>query len=271
MTNHLFNQFFTVISQVPESPSWLLSKGRTTDAQKSLQWLRGWVDERAIREEFSKLQNYNNVSTACQQCAKQSIRCYHARPTFCDKIKEIKRRRNMRPLIIMLVFYFCYKFNGSVVLEPYNIQVFKALGAPIEASMVSVLASGVGLIGGICFIMTVRKFGRRKLYLTSVFVTAVVCIGLSTLMEGKKSVKNRINAARILSILGIYGFILFPSGWISFKRQANEPPIDSEHVKSLVGNLGYFVPIAFVLMRFFTKTGIDSMPAMYSGEVFPFK
>lgn len=139
----------------------------------------GWVDEDAIHKEFSKLQNYSLVSTACQSCAKQSIRCYHERPTFYDKIKEIKRRRNIRPLIIMVGLHICYKFNGSVVLEPYNIQVFKALGTPINVSMVSILVSGIGLFGGIFFILTVKKLGRRKLYLTSVFVIAVCCIGLS--------------------------------------------------------------------------------------------
>lgn len=75
----------------------------------------------------------------------------------------------------------------------------------------------------------------------------------------------------MLSFLGIYGFILLPHGWISFKRQPNEAPINPDYVKSMVGNLGYFVPIAFIMMRFFTKTGIDSMPSMYSGEIFPFK
>lgn len=170
---------------MPESPSWLLSKGRTNDAQKSLQWLRGWVDESAIRKEFTKLQNYNSVSNACQLCAEQSIRCYHDRPKFCDKIKEIKRRRNIRPLIFIACLHICLGFNGSVVLEPYNIQVFKALGAPFQANMVSVLASGFGLVGGIFFTMTVKKLGRRKLYLTALFVIAVCCIGISKLEEKK--------------------------------------------------------------------------------------
>jgi hypothetical protein len=47
---------------MPETPIWLLSRGRYEDAEKSLCWLRGWVTPDVIREEFNQLVKYENKS-----------------------------------------------------------------------------------------------------------------------------------------------------------------------------------------------------------------
>lgn len=86
---------------VPESPSWLLLKDRPQDAQKSLQFLRGWVSPQTIHDEFTKLQKYSENSSSCIACTKQSIKCQHPKPTFCDKIKEIKRKRTLKPFLLV--------------------------------------------------------------------------------------------------------------------------------------------------------------------------
>lgn len=44
--------------QTPESPVWLLSKNRSTEAKKSLAYLRGCVSTDDVEEEFSELSFY---------------------------------------------------------------------------------------------------------------------------------------------------------------------------------------------------------------------
>jgi hypothetical protein len=46
---------------MPETPIWLLSRGRYEDAEKSLCWLRGWVKPDVVREEFNQLVIYSNT------------------------------------------------------------------------------------------------------------------------------------------------------------------------------------------------------------------
>jgi len=45
---------------MPETPIWLLSRGRYNDAEKALCWLRGWVTPDVVREEFNQLVLYSN-------------------------------------------------------------------------------------------------------------------------------------------------------------------------------------------------------------------
>lgn len=99
-------------TQVPESPIWLLSKCRPNEAQKSLQWLRGWVSPQAIHAEYSELEKYSKRSNACTTCARQSIRCNHPRPKLCENLGEFKRKRSLKPFILIVLMQFFVEFSG---------------------------------------------------------------------------------------------------------------------------------------------------------------
>lgn len=188
---------------MPETPPWLFSKGYVKDAEKSLQWLRGWVSPQTVHKEFVELQNYSKTSNACALCAKQTVQCQHPKQTFWQKMKEIKRRRNIRPLIFILWMNICCEFNGSYVLEPYNLQILTTLGSPIEANVAMVLISGFGIVGSIFLIATIKTFGRRKIYLTSVFGIAVLCVALGSFSDSNYS------NAHLLLTLKLFRYLWF--------------------------------------------------------------
>lgn len=169
--------------QVPESPSWLLLKDRQKDAEKSLQWLRGWVSPETVQKEFIELQNYSNISSACVACAKKSIKCCHPKPTFCDKIREIKRKRTLKPFFLIVCLHFFFEFCAIIVWQPYIIQVLRAFGTPINANLTTVISAGLGISASIFLISTVKKLGRRRLYLTSISIVTICSFGLSELFQ----------------------------------------------------------------------------------------
>lgn len=164
---------------MPESPSWLLSQKKVKKAEQALQWLRGWTEPETIRKEFTELQNYCNESNACPACAKQSLKCEHPKPTFCDKIKELKRKRSIKPVFLVFLLYFFFEFCITTVLQPYIILVIKAYGIRMDANEVTVIIAVIGIVASIFLITTVKRLGRRTLYFASSIIVIGCCIALS--------------------------------------------------------------------------------------------
>lgn len=154
-------------------------KDRPKDAEKSLQWLRGWTSQQTIHNEFSELQNYSHASNSCLVCSKQSIKCDHPRPTFWDKMQELKRKRTLKPMILVFSLHFILEFCIVTVWQPYIIQVLNAFGTPINANVATVVSACLGISACFVLISTVKKFGRRRLYLTSSLIVTVCTFGLS--------------------------------------------------------------------------------------------
>lgn len=159
--------------QVPESPKWLLSKNRSADAEKSLQWLRGWVPPQNVHDEFIELKNFSRISNACFDCSKRSIACSHPEPTFCDKFNELKRKRNIKPFILCFFLFYLHQFNLITVWQPYIIQVVASLGTPLNASLVTVINAVLGIFASILLIFTIKKLGRRKIFLISIMIVTI--------------------------------------------------------------------------------------------------
>lgn len=257
-----------IIFQVPETPSWLLSKHRVADALKSLQWLRGWVTPQTVQKEFEELQNYAIASTACATCVKKSIECCHQNPTILDKITELKRWRNLKPMIFMILLQFFGIFNGSCVWEPYIVQVVNALGTPLKPSYSTVITSGMGVIGSLFLGLTVKKLGRRPIYLTASVVLALCCFGLSMYELLQLGFYFRL---KHFLFAGIYGFTFFPMGWTSFKKDPNEAAKDPVQIGQIVGHFKYVALGLVLLLKFCGKAGTDVMSFMFIAEVYPFK
>lgn len=213
-----------------------------------MQWLRGWTTTSTIHEEFTELQTFSRVSNACTACSKRSMKCVHPTPSFWEKIKEIRRKRNAKPFALCFGLYFLYQFSLVTVWQPYVIQVLKALGTPLDANLVTLINASFGTIGSILLMLFIRKIGRRKIYLTCIMIVSLCSFGL-----------------------GIYGFVFLPSGWTSFIEGDSNGREKVEHIRKIVGNYSYFALAMIFIMNFTTRFAIGSMPSIFASEVFPFK
>ena len=115
---------------------------------------------------------------ACPSCAKQRIPCQHPALTFCDKIKELKHKRNLKPFILVMSLNVLLEFSGAICWRPYIIQVIKAYGIPMNVNTVAMILGSTSIVGGLCFLLCVKMFGKRRLYLTSTAIVVVCCIAL---------------------------------------------------------------------------------------------
>lgn len=145
-----------------------------------MQWLRGWVPPDKVHAEFTRLENHiASVQNACDFCAEQPVRCRHDKAKFSDKIRELGRKRTLKPFILANSLSIFMEFSAVIVMRPYMIQIIKAYGIPFDAHFTATTLSLISIVGNCCFLISVKVFGKRRLYLASTVVAILCCFGLS--------------------------------------------------------------------------------------------
>lgn len=228
--------------QIPETPQWLLSKNRVSDAEKSLRWLRGWVSSEAVAQEFHDLQRHSERSKSCNTCIKKDLKCTHPLPTMAEKFSELKRKRTLKPFGIVISLFFLAQFSGILSMRPFMLQIFKAYESPIPADKAAAIMSLLDNMANVTFMLLVRFTGKRKLYL---FCLSGVLVCAATITW--------------------YGFTYLPANYISFDQVHHEP----FHLENK--NLGYIPMICLLMWSYFAFCGFNGMPWMFLSELFPFK
>lgn len=235
------NVLISHLLQVPETPMWLLSKNRPEDAEKSLQWLRGWVSKSVVTHELKELQCYSELSRSCDTCIEQNQKCAHPLPTLRDKCHELIQRKTLRPFFLTMLIFGIGLFSGINGMMPFIVQIFKAYDSPLPPDDTAAIFSFVSNLGIIAFLILMRFTGKRPLYLTMlasiIVITAIICC---------------------------YGFILLPSGYNSFDKSNH---FSTDNQKALT----YIPFVGIILWNFCTYCSVNAMGWQLLSEIFPYK
>ena len=113
-----------IMSFMPESPFYLVSKNKDTDALKSLVWLRG---------------NTNEVDSELEQL-KKSSREQKESPDF-SYMKLFTEGVYFKPFIISLMLMFSQQFSGISVITQYMKPIFLQAGSTLDAGLSSFIVN----------------------------------------------------------------------------------------------------------------------------------
>ncbi|XP_063243563.1 facilitated trehalose transporter Tret1-2 homolog [Bacillus rossius redtenbacheri] len=227
------------ISQVPESPTWLVSRGRTRDAERALCWLRGWVQPAAVQAELRDLQRrYGDpgpVDEACRSTepsrSTEKIIATDS-PRYDDVLADVRSlftAATLRPLAMVSVMSFAEHWSGVSGSRPYLVQVFHEFGLPIDAHWATVATALLSMFGVLVCVVAVSWCGKRPLLFLSAAGAAACC-----------------------ALLGGYAYWALPGGG--------------------GGEAASWVPLALFITLFFTHSvALGPMPWMLLSEVFPFR
>lgn len=224
---------------VPETPFWLLSKGRKDDALKSLMWLRGWVtDSRHVEKEFQEIVRYSEDSNRCVACQKSDKKCTHKAASSAQLFKELFRKRTLKPFMLVITMFLFCQFNGLTAMRSYLVQIFQSFSVPIDSSWATVMIGILGFLANIMCTILIKPLGKRTIALISIVGSTVSMVSLA-----------------------IYAHTVLPAGFTSFEK----------HLTSNHDSLGY-IPLGLIYcLAFFTSFGLMPVPWMLLSEVFPFK
>ncbi|XP_058447288.1 uncharacterized protein LOC131427791 [Malaya genurostris] len=147
---------FLLLFFVPESPVWLIGKGKYKQAQRSLAWLRGWEPVEEVEKEFYDIRKHMDESV-------ERDKDY----TVIQHIKMYGTKSFLHPFGIISLCFFIGHFSGMTTLQTYAVQIFHTLKAPIDKYYATILLGVAELLGTLFCVCLVHFSGKRPLVLIS--------------------------------------------------------------------------------------------------------
>ncbi|KAH8341170.1 hypothetical protein KR074_008039 [Drosophila pseudoananassae] len=159
---------------LPETPVYLLKKGRRSEAALSLKWLWGrYCDSRSAIQIIQ-----NDLDQA------------GADASIMDLFSSRGSRNGLIISVLLMVFQ---QFSGINAVIFFTESIFKSSGSTLDSSVCSIIVGVVQVIMTLCSSLLIERAGRKMLLL---FSSTVMCICLAILgayynmLEHKKDVSS---------------------------------------------------------------------------------
>ncbi|GFG29234.1 hypothetical protein Cfor_01029 [Coptotermes formosanus] len=153
---------FLISIWIPESPVWLVARGRVEEAEKSLKWLSG--DKSSLPEQqlaaLVKSQDMKALVTS----------------GFMGRLAGFRRPSGFKPLLVLFGLFFFQQFSGVYTTLFHSVEMFKDVGSGMDPSIATVLVGLMRLIMSLFTTVLLRRFGRRPLCMLSACGMAVCMV-----------------------------------------------------------------------------------------------
>ncbi|KAJ9579589.1 hypothetical protein L9F63_004774, partial [Diploptera punctata] len=122
-----------------------------------------------------KQQNTNIIIDSNKRRTDESVQDH----SCLDQWKEILKAPTLRPLALVIPYFFLVQLGGMSSMRPYMVHVFQNLGLNDASSWATVGSAVVGIAGSGCEVLTVHWLGKRFLTLVSMMGCGVACLLLA--------------------------------------------------------------------------------------------
>ncbi|KAL3270533.1 hypothetical protein HHI36_021071 [Cryptolaemus montrouzieri] len=155
---------FILITMIPESAVWLISKGRNDRAMKSLQWFTlnspNPTEEggKTLAEtQFEQLREANNKKKAANQ----------NKAGVMVVLRAFLKPTGYKPFLILIGLFVFQQLSGIYITLFYSVEFFQAVGTDINPYLSSILIGIVRAVMSIVNTYMLKSFRRRPLILWS--------------------------------------------------------------------------------------------------------
>ncbi|XP_050357132.1 facilitated trehalose transporter Tret1-like [Nymphalis io] len=172
-----------IISLSPESPSWLVSKGKFDEAKKAFRWLRG--DGEQQREELESMIRAQEKEKHLKESrknreAQETLKVKRLFKSIIDTIKGVmkifKKREFYKPLIIAICMLIVFEFGGAHMVPAYGNLILQSVLNKDDPKDVTWQFTVIDLLRTVCAFLAIfllKNVKRRTILFTSGAMTVL--------------------------------------------------------------------------------------------------
>ncbi|CAG9814796.1 unnamed protein product [Phaedon cochleariae] len=150
---------------IPESPAWLVSRGKIEQAAKSLRWINKYQPQPENRSEsYAELQ-LNLLQKEHE--AKLEEQARKGEFGMKSKLMEFLKPTGYKPMLILLGLFFFQQFSGIYIMLFYSVTFFQAMGSTMNPYLASIFIAAVRMLMSCANTYMLRTFSRRPLVMAS--------------------------------------------------------------------------------------------------------
>ncbi|XP_046141919.1 facilitated trehalose transporter Tret1-like [Osmia bicornis bicornis] len=166
---------------IPESPYYYLKKQKQKDAELSLTWLRG------------KLNNEKEI---------EEIKTFIKSEEECS-IKKLTVPTNRKALLILMLLFAGQQLSGLLAIESYTRVLLPKIDFNVDIRVTLLIISSLTLVTSLVTTLVVDKIGRKVVFLISAY-GATICllvVGVYCYLYGKVAKLNELTWVPLIVIL----------------------------------------------------------------------
>ncbi|XP_003694780.1 facilitated trehalose transporter Tret1-like isoform X4 [Apis florea] len=146
---------------IPETPAWLVARGRNEEAKESLLWLRG--SSSSTDKEYEEL---------CEENVKRE----KERESL---LKALHMPSVWKPFLVLLVFFAFQQMSGIYIILFYTVNILEDIGIELNEYSASVGIGVIRLFASIAGAGLANSFGRKTLAFLSGLGMTISAVGVA--------------------------------------------------------------------------------------------
>lgn len=153
--------FFILMFMIPETPRWYMLRGRTDEARKALQWLRG---------------KKTNIEAEMRDIALTDAEVEASDFSLTDMFS----RKYMKSILISLGLMAFQQLSGINAVIFYTVQIFQMSGSSVDENLSTIIVGIVNFASTFVATALIDRVGRKILLYFSSVILIITLVVLGT-------------------------------------------------------------------------------------------